>query len=89
MHSIVYDYAPKAFETMWKRNEERETGYAQRQQNYFIVPHPRIELFKKSPLYYLRDLWNNLNDNKYQSNRFTFKCAIKNHLFGVWDANQI
>jgi hypothetical protein len=35
------------------------------------------ELFKKSPLYSLPCEWNKLDDNRYISNRTTFKTAIK------------
>ncbi len=87
MHSIVFKYAPSSFDNVWERTEDRETGYELRQNNTFIVPRPRTEFFKKSPIYQLSELWNNMNENKYQSNRFTFKCAMKNHLYGVWDAN--
>ncbi len=81
MHSYEYGYAPKAFENVWTKNNDRSLIYELRNNNDYIVPHPRVEIFKKSPLYYLPLLWNNLNDNKYQPNPYTFKIAMKNHLF--------
>ncbi len=87
MHSIVYDYAPKAFENVWIKNDARNIDYELRQNNIFELPYPRIELFKKSPVYSLSNLWNNLDDNKYQMNRYTFKIAIRNNLTGLYNAN--
>ena len=89
MHSIYHNYAPKAFDNVWILNERRDLQYELRQTNDLIVPHPRIELFKKAPSYSLAVLWNNLDYNKYHSNRFTFKYALKNSLFGTESANQI
>ncbi len=88
MHSVVFNYAPQAFLNVWGKNENRNVGYELRQNCDIILPRPRIELFKKSPLYHLADLWNNLNDNKYQHNRFTFKYAMKNFIFGDWAAGR-
>ncbi len=48
-----------------------------RNANLLIAPYPRIELFKKSPLYSLSKLWNALDETKYQQNETTFKIAIK------------
>jgi hypothetical protein len=42
-----------------------------------MVPHPRIELFKKSPLYSLPLLWNQLDHTKLQQNKTTFKIALR------------
>lgn len=87
MHSYEYGYAPKAFENVWLKNNDRNLMYGLRNNNDYIVPQPRLDVFKKSPLYYLPYLWNNLNDNKYQQNPFTFKIAIKNFLFSTIDAD--
>jgi hypothetical protein len=35
------------------------------------IPYPGIELFKKSPIYYLPKLWNDLDKTKLQNNQIT------------------
>ena len=78
MHSIEYGYAPIAFIDVWTKNNNRDLIYGLRNNNDYVIPPPRVEIFKKAPLYYMPTIWNNLNDNKYQPNRYTFKIAIKN-----------
>ncbi len=46
----------------------------------YIVPHPRVELFKKSLLYQLPSAWNNLNGIRFYEYQTTFICALKEHL---------
>jgi len=82
MHSYVYEYAPVAFNNVWSRNINR--NYNLRNNDDFIVPAHRIELFKKSPLFSLPNLWNNLDDNRYQQNPVTFKWAMKCIIFDNW-----
>ena len=86
MHSYVYNYAPAAFNGMWMDNEQRNTGYHLRNtdNNNVFVPFPRIELFKKSPLYSLPNTWNDLDHLKFQQNRFTFKWSLKCKYFNNW-----
>ncbi len=88
MHSVMFGYAPKAFQNTWIKNENREIGYNLRQSNELILPRPRIELFKKSPIYYLAELWNNLNVDKYQNNKLAFKRTIQNYIFNNIPVNQ-
>jgi hypothetical protein len=45
--------------------------------NICTLPPPRIELFKKSPLYPLPLTWNNLGTRKLQNNRTTLKIGLK------------
>jgi hypothetical protein len=44
------------------------------------IPTPRIELLKKSPLYSLPSLWNELDDFKHQNCKTTFKISVKDKL---------
>jgi hypothetical protein len=81
MHSVIYRYCPISFKDVWKTNNERNDMPELRNANLLTVPYPRIELFKKSPLYSLSKLWNALDETKYQQNETTFKIAIKNKLF--------
>jgi hypothetical protein len=47
----------------------------------YYIPQPRTETFKKSTLYALPTTWNSLSPNiKLQSNKTTFKWALKAHL---------
>ena len=49
MHSIFYNYAPVSFENIWTKITERNLNQDLRNENDFILPFPRIELFKKLP----------------------------------------
>jgi hypothetical protein len=48
MHSIEYNYAPKAFASTWQKNSERNIGHELRNENDYYLPHPRLEFFEKS-----------------------------------------
>jgi hypothetical protein len=76
MHSIVYDYCPTSFSNIWNTNEDRNPNLNLRNASQYIVPNPRIDLFKKSPLYSLPKLWNELDETKLQTNRTTFKIVL-------------
>jgi hypothetical protein len=82
MHSIAYNYAPPSFDNTWQKNDIRGTGYNLRNDDFFILPLARIELFRKSPLYALPLAWNTLPEHiRYQHNRCTFKIALTDYLF--------
>jgi hypothetical protein len=51
-----------------------------RNQNMYHLPHPRIELFKKSPLYQLPLCWNDLDATKHHQNKTTFTIVLKDKL---------
>jgi hypothetical protein len=81
MHSIEYKYAPSSFNNTWQKNHNRvDHDHNLRNDNSFALPAPRIELFKRSPLYSLPLTWNNLNTIKLQGNRTTFKIGLKENL---------
>jgi hypothetical protein len=82
MHSIAFNYAPTSFANIWLKNETRDNEYQLRNNDLFILPPFRIELFKKLPIYSLPLAWNELPDSlRYQHNRTTFKIALSDHLF--------
>ena len=51
MHSIRYNYAPKSFENVFVRNNERDIDYNLRNNDEFALPAVRIEFFKRFPLF--------------------------------------
>ncbi len=81
MHSVVNKYSPKAFYNTWQTNMNREPTHNLRNQDDIPLPHPRIELFKRSPLYTLPYEWNKLGGDRFQQNKTTFRIAIKNTIF--------
>jgi hypothetical protein len=82
MHSIVYSYCPPSLRNIFRTNNQREVNHDLRNANLFTIPHPRIELFKKSLLYSIPTEWNALNEGiKFQNNKITFEIALKEHLF--------
>jgi hypothetical protein len=83
MHAVHHNYAPSSFRNTWLLNHERnpENNLNLRDDNLYAIPHPRIELFKKSPIYSLPKVWNDLSINiRGQHNKTTFSIALKNHL---------
>jgi hypothetical protein len=79
MHSVVYDYCPRSFHNIWNTNENRnpDLNHNLRNANQLAIPHPRIDLFKKSALYSLPVLWNDLDELKLQMNKKTFKISLR------------
>jgi len=81
MHSVFYNYAPESFRNVWPRNEDRQIEHNLRNVNDFTLPNPRIELFKKFPLYSLALEWNNSGVLSLYENKTTFKFALRDQLF--------
>lgn len=81
MHSVFYDYAPISFKNVWEKNSEREGSIQLRNENHFVLPKPRIDLFKRSTLYSLPSEWNKSDTLMYYNNKFTFKLALEYQLF--------
>jgi hypothetical protein len=50
-----------------------------------VLPHPRIEFFKKIPLYSLPAAWNAAGTLRFYHNRITFKIALKDKLLSEID----
>ena len=80
MHSIFYSYAPASFLNIWTTQNQLQPIYNLRNANDFILPYPRTEQFKRSPIYSLPFIWNGAGDITLQQNRTTFKFALKNTL---------
>ncbi len=68
MHSFYYNYGPSSFNLVWSSQATRNPDLNLRNANNIILPYPRIDLFKKMPLYSLPKTWNELNDIKFQHN---------------------
>jgi hypothetical protein len=81
MHAIRYNYAPSSTIDLFHRTIERNNDYVFRNQADFIVPFPRIDVFKKSPLYILPDTWNKSGYLIFYENNVTFMIALKHELF--------
>jgi hypothetical protein len=89
MHAIAYNYAPKTFDNTWLTNAERNIGHDLRNNDFFVMPQVRIELFRRFPLYALPHEWNILGENiRLQHNRTTFKIALTDFLFSSLHDNQ-
>jgi len=81
MHSVYREYAPVSFHHTWQGNNERQLSQNLRNENEFTLPIPRIEQFKKFPLYSLPLEWNNAGELVLYENRTTFKHALHEKLF--------
>jgi hypothetical protein len=46
MHAITYNYAPRTFDNTWIRNNERGTGHTLRNDDDYLLPHPRVEFLR-------------------------------------------
>jgi hypothetical protein len=77
MHSVEHGYAPDSFSNIWTKNAVNQGQRPLRNAEDFMMPNPRTELFKRSPLYTLPLEWNNMDENKYNHVRPTFKTAVK------------
>ena len=80
MHSIHYNQAPPSFDSIFPINHNRNLNHDLRNQNEYIIPGARIELFRKFPLYTFPLAWNNLGDLGFQFNKTTFQIALKSSL---------
>jgi hypothetical protein len=77
MHSVEHNYAPNSFNGVWTKNIVNQGDRPLRNADNFMLPNPRTELFKKSPLYSLPLEWNNLDESRYIRNKNSFKTVIK------------
>jgi len=81
MHSIFYEYAPISFRHIWQKNNMRNNDHNLRNANDFTLPNPRLELFKRFPIYSLPLEWNQAGVLTLYENRVTFRHALKEQLF--------
>ncbi len=54
MHAVTDNYSPTSFTGAWATNDDRQLDITLRNNNQYTIPNPRIEPFKKSPLYSLQ-----------------------------------
>ena len=80
MHSIYYQYAPSSFADTWSTLSQLQPELNLRNSHNFYLSFPRIELFKKLPLYSLPSNWNDLGDLRFQPNKFTFRTSLNDFL---------
>ena len=80
MHSVFYECFPISFQNVWQKNSDRQISQNLRNENEFTLPVPRIEQFKKFPLYSLPQEWNNAEELVFYQNRVTFKHALREKL---------
>ena len=80
MHAINFNYAPVSFRNIWIKNELRPHDAVLRNNDLFKLPHPRIEIFKRFPIYALPEEWNNAGNLIYYENQITFRHALRNFL---------
>jgi hypothetical protein len=80
MHSIEYNYAPRALANTWTINSDCNIGHALRNENDFALSTTRIEFVKKIPIYSLPSAWNEAGDIQFHQNRTTFRIALKDKL---------
>jgi hypothetical protein len=85
MHSIEFNYGARAFANTWVKNSERNLGHELRNDNDYFLPQPRIEMFKKIPIYSLPAAWNAAGNLRYYQNITTFKIALKYQLLAELD----
>jgi hypothetical protein len=85
-HSVVYNYCPNSFNNMWPKNRNQNQNQnptdARELCNtkYFLVPHPRIQLFKKSALYSIPVVWYSLDEIGFQQCKAMFRRGLKEKL---------
>jgi hypothetical protein len=78
MHSIHNEYAPPSFDNIW--TNERNINAVLRNNNQYTLPYPRVDFFKRIPLYACPNEWNNAGDLINCTNRTTFSYVLKDKL---------
>jgi hypothetical protein len=51
-----------------------------RNANLLTIPHPRTELFRRAPMYFLPTLWTALDETELKHCRTTFRISLKEKL---------
>jgi hypothetical protein len=75
-----YNYAPTSFANIWLKNNDNLHNYELRDNDNYRIPNPRMEFFKKIPLYLLPHEWNNLGGLTFQINKNLFRNLLKEKL---------
>jgi hypothetical protein len=85
MHAVYNNYCNESFAGIWIKNEHRRIEHNLRNANDFLLPHLRIELFRKFPVYSFALVWNSLGDLKLQPNPITFKISLEEEILNQLD----
>jgi hypothetical protein len=85
MHSVYYGYAPTSFPNTWQTQAQRNPDLNLRNATDIYIPFPRIDLFKRLPLYSLPNTWNSHDTVRYYANRTTFRYALHDLLHSAAD----
>ncbi len=80
MHSVYYECAPTSFSNTWTTQEQRHPELNLRNATDIYLPFPRIEMYKRLPIYSLPSAWNETGDFRYQRNAFTYQVALHEFL---------
>jgi len=81
MHAVNFEYAPKSFSQTWIKNIQRQDHHHLRNNDLYFLPIPRLEIYKKTPIYSLAIEWNKAGVLTLYENKTTFSLALKNQLF--------
>jgi hypothetical protein len=76
MHTVYYGTAPTSFNNIWQTQAQRNPELNLRNATDIYVPFPRIDLFKRMPIYSLPNVWNSSDIVRYYANRTTFSIAL-------------
>jgi hypothetical protein len=85
MHSVYYGHAPNSFANTWQTQAQCNPDLNLRNATDFYILFPRIDLFKRIPLYSLPNTWNSHDTVRYYANRTTFKYALYDFLHSAAD----
>jgi hypothetical protein len=85
MHAVYNNYCNESFANIWIKNEHRRIEHNLRNANDFLLPHLRIELFRKFPVYCFAHVWNSLGDLKLQPNPITFRLSLEEEILNQLD----
>ncbi len=77
MHTVSYEYAPPSFSNIWQSQAQHNPDLNLRNATDIYVPFPRIDLFKRMPIYALPHTGNSHDIVRYYANRTTFKYALQ------------
>ncbi len=77
MHTVYYGYTPPSFSNIWQTQAQRNPELNLRNATDIYVPFPRIDLFKRMPIYAILHTWNSHDIVRYYANRTTFRYALQ------------
>ena len=85
MHSIYHKYSPPPLHNTWVTNQQRGQNHDLRNGLNLYTPLARTDHVKRLPYFALPLTWNNLPDDKHNTNKTTFKIALKDYLYRLMD----